>query len=152
MQVLASPTENMGTLLNAVHRVAIGGSMKLSNAIQVALLALKHRRNKAGSQRVVVFIGSPITEDEKTLTKIGKLLKKNNVRPYMVGHFTHSRADTRGFDCLQIAVDVVSLGEIEENGPKLQVFVDATNSNNNRCVRGLAMCGRVPRELTSNAV
>lgn len=70
----------MGTLLNAVHRVAIGGSMKLSNAIQVALLALKHRRNKAGSQRVVVFIGSPITEDEKTLTKIGKLLKKNNVR------------------------------------------------------------------------
>lgn len=33
-----------------------------------------------GGQRVVVFVGSPITEDEKTLVKIGKLLKKNNVR------------------------------------------------------------------------
>lgn len=33
-----------------------------------------------GGQRVVVFIGSPIAEDDKTLTKIGKLLKKNNVR------------------------------------------------------------------------
>jgi 26S proteasome regulatory subunit N10 len=70
----------MGTLLNAVHSVSIGGEMKLSNAIQVAQLALKHRRNKTGGQRVVVFIGSPITEDDKTLTKIGKLLKKNNVR------------------------------------------------------------------------
>lgn len=36
--------------------------------------------NDAGGQRVVVFVGSPITEDEKTLVKIGKLLKKNNVR------------------------------------------------------------------------
>lgn len=34
----------------------------------------------SGAQRIVVFIGSPVVEDEKTLTKIGKLLKKNNVR------------------------------------------------------------------------
>ncbi len=33
-----------------------------------------------GAQRLVVFIGSPIEEDEKALVKIGKLLKKNNVR------------------------------------------------------------------------
>jgi 26S proteasome regulatory subunit N10 len=49
IQVLASPTENMGTLLNAIHGVSLGGSLKLSNAIQVAQLALKHRRNKAGT-------------------------------------------------------------------------------------------------------
>ncbi|TMW65053.1 hypothetical protein Poli38472_009220 [Pythium oligandrum] len=108
VQVLASPTENMGTLLTAVHNVSIGGALKFSNALQVAQLALKHRRNKTGAQRVVVFIGSPIVEDEKALTKIGKLLKKNN-----------------------IAVDVVSLGETDANGPKLQAFVDAANSNNN---------------------
>ncbi|RLN92250.1 hypothetical protein BBJ28_00019122, partial [Nothophytophthora sp. Chile5] len=108
VQVLASPTDNMGTLLSAIHRVQIGGSMKLSNAIQVAQLALKHRRNKTGGQRVVVFIGSPIEEDEKQLTKIGKLLKKNN-----------------------IAVDVVSMGELEANAAKLQVFVDAASSNSN---------------------
>ncbi|CEG50310.1 multiubiquitin chain binding protein mbp1 [Plasmopara halstedii] len=108
VQVLASPTDNMGTLLSAIHGVKIGGSMKLSNAIQVAQLALKHRRNKTGGQRVVVFIGSPIEEDEKQLTKIGKLLKKNN-----------------------IAVDVVSMGDMDTNASKLQAFVDAASSNNN---------------------
>ncbi|KAJ0406194.1 hypothetical protein P43SY_000378 [Pythium insidiosum] len=108
VQVLASPTENMGTLLSAVHSISVGGTLKLSNALQVAQLALKHRRNKTGAQRVVVFVGSPIAEDEKALVKIGKLLKKNN-----------------------IAVDVVSLGDIDANGPKLQAFVDAASSSNN---------------------
>ncbi|EGZ29421.1 hypothetical protein PHYSODRAFT_472939 [Phytophthora sojae] len=108
VQVLASPTDNMGTLLSAIHRVKIGGTMRLANAIQVAQLALKHRRNKTGGQRVVVFIGSPIEEDEKQLTKIGKLLKKNN-----------------------IAVDVVSMGELDANAAKLQAFVDAASSNSN---------------------
>ncbi|GLD99508.1 hypothetical protein PINS_up008234 [Pythium insidiosum] len=108
VQVLASPTENMGTLLSAVHSITVGGTLKLSNALQVAQLALKHRRNKTGAQRVVVFVGSPIVEDEKALVKIGKLLKKNN-----------------------IAVDVVSLGDIDANGPKLQAFVDAASSSNN---------------------
>lgn len=108
IQVLASPTDNMGTLLSAIHRVKVGGTMKLANSIQVAQLALKHRRNKTGGQRVVVFIGSPIEEDEKQLTKIGKLLKKNN-----------------------IAVDVVSMGELDANANKLQAFVDAANSNSN---------------------
>ncbi|KAL4173319.1 hypothetical protein KRP22_008472 [Phytophthora ramorum] len=108
IQVLASPTDNMGTLLSAIHRVQIGGSMKLANAIQVAQLALKHRSNKTGGQRVVVFIGSPIEEDEKQLTKIGKLLKKNN-----------------------IAVDVVSMGDLDANAAKLQAFVDAASSSNN---------------------
>jgi 26S proteasome regulatory subunit N10 len=43
-------------------------------------LALKSIEMLVGAQRVVVFIGSPIDEDERALTKIGKLLKKNNVR------------------------------------------------------------------------
>ncbi|KAI9911329.1 hypothetical protein PsorP6_009620 [Peronosclerospora sorghi] len=108
IQVLASPTDNMGTLLSAIHRIKVGGTTKLANAIQVAQLALKHRRNKTGGQRVVVFIGSPVEEDEKQLTMIGKLLKKNN-----------------------IAVDVVSMGELDNNAAKLQAFVDAASSNNN---------------------
>ncbi|RLN66225.1 hypothetical protein BBJ28_00016209 [Nothophytophthora sp. Chile5] len=59
VQVLASPTDNMGTLLSAIHRVQIGGSMKLSNAIQVAQLALKHRRNKTGTSRCPCMWGNP---------------------------------------------------------------------------------------------
>ena len=61
------------------------------------MLALKHRQNKSQRQRVVVFAGSPVAEDEETLVRLGKKLKKNNV-----------------------AVDVVAFANIEENEAKLQ--------------------------------
>ncbi|OQS06106.1 26S proteasome non-ATPase regulatory subunit [Thraustotheca clavata] len=111
VSLLASPTDNVGKLLNVVHKInpqSIGGTVQFSEAIQVAQLALKHRRNKKGSARIVVFLGSPIDEDDKALIKIGKLCKKNN-----------------------IGVDVVSMGDVDLNANKLQVFVDAANSNQN---------------------
>ena len=46
----------------------------------------------------MVFVGSPLEADAKTLVRVGKQLKKNG-----------------------IAVDVVSLGEVEDNKDKLQV-------------------------------
>jgi 26S proteasome regulatory subunit N10 len=61
------------------------------------MLALKHRQNKSQRQRVVVFAGSPVAEDEATLVRLGKKLKKNNV-----------------------AVDVVTFANIVENEAKLQ--------------------------------
>ncbi|CCI40499.1 hypothetical protein ABG067_000737 [Albugo candida] len=108
VQLLASPTDSMGSLLNAIHSVTINGTVNFSNSIQVAQLSLKHRCNKKGAQRIVVFVGSPVAEDDKVLIKIGKLLKKNN-----------------------IAVHVVTMGDIPGNDEKLQAFVDAANSNNN---------------------
>lgn len=79
VEVLVSPTDDMSKILNALHEIPIGGKCKLINAIQVAQLALKHRREKKGSQRIVVFVASPVVDDDKSLTKAGKLLKKNNV-------------------------------------------------------------------------
>lgn len=79
VELLVSPTDDMGKILNGLHNIAIGGECRFANAIRVAQLALKHRREKKGAQRLVIFVASPIVEDEKTLTKIGKLLKKNNV-------------------------------------------------------------------------
>jgi len=108
VELLVSPTDDIGKLLSCLHGVKVGGKADMAGAVQVAQLALKHRRNKNGGQRVVVFVGSPLEADAKTLVKVGKQLKKNG-----------------------IAVDVVSLGEIEENQEKLQEFVEATNSNNN---------------------
>jgi len=46
----------------------------------VAYLALKHRRNKNGGQRIVVFVGSPIEDNLAALKKVGGGLNKNNVR------------------------------------------------------------------------
>lgn len=104
-----SPTEEVGKILACFSGIAIGGKTDLSTAVQIAQLALKHRKNKNGGQRIIVFVGAPVFETKDKLQKIGKQLKKNNV-----------------------AVDVISMGEIEENGEKLLEFVNATNSNDNR--------------------
>lgn len=70
---------------------------------------MKHRQNKNQHQRIVCFVGSPISEDEAELVKVAKKLKKNG-----------------------IAVDVVNFGEEVENTSKLDAFVSTLNSNNNR--------------------
>ena len=125
-ELLVSPTEDVGKLLNAVHDLQIsrsgncfgvtaasansgGGKKKdsadVTAAIQVASLALKHRRNKNGAQRIVLFIGSPLDGlDGRTLAKAGRQLKKNNV-----------------------AIDVVAMGELEANEDKLKELVEAAN-------------------------
>jgi 26S proteasome regulatory subunit N10 len=85
-----------------------GGNADFAKALQVSALALKHRRNKNGGQRIVAFVGSPIADDEAKLVKLAKNLKKNN-----------------------IAVDIVSMGEHEANEPKLKAFMEAVDKNSN---------------------
>ena len=58
---------------------------------------------------MIVFVGSPVAEDEATLVKLGRKLKKNNV-----------------------AVDIVNFGEEGENTNKLEAFIATVNSGNNR--------------------
>jgi 26S proteasome regulatory subunit N10 len=103
---LVSPTEDVGKILNALHGLSISSKTKdVTAAVQVASLALKHRRNKNGSQRIVLFVGTPLDGIEvKALQKAGRQLKKNNV-----------------------AIDVVALGELEANEEKLKELVDAAN-------------------------
>ena len=108
VELLVSPTEDPGKILACFSRVSSGGKNDFSTAVQIAQLALKHRKNKNGGQRIVVFVGSPVLEEIAVLQKIGKQLKKNNV-----------------------AVDVISFGELEENNEKLNEFINAINSNDN---------------------
>ena len=77
--------------------------------VSLLQLALKHRQNKSQRQRIVLFVGSPLEEDERTLVRLGKKLKKYNV-----------------------AVDVVNFGEQNDNAAKLEAFVNAVDSGN-RC-------------------
>ena len=103
-ELLVSPTDDMGKILGALHGIPIrGGAYDVCASVQVASLALKHRRNKNGAQRVVLFVGSPLVEvDKRALVKAGKLLKKNNV-----------------------SIDVISMGE--DNEERLKDLVDAAN-------------------------
>ena len=71
---------------------------------------MKHRKNKNGGQRIIIFIGSPIDEDLSQLLKVGKQLKKNN-----------------------IAVDVINIGEIDENSEKLAEFIKVANGSDDNC-------------------
>ncbi|KAG9096985.1 hypothetical protein FRC06_008132 [Ceratobasidium sp. 370] len=107
-EVLVTPTTNHGKILSALHTTKIGGNADLATGLAVAQLALKHRQNKNQRQRIIVFLGSPLDADEKSLVRLAKKLKKNNV-----------------------AVDVVSFGEDEVNDPLLRTFVDTLNSSDN---------------------
>ena len=120
-KVLLSPTGDVGKILTAIHSTkGSGGDFRSASmnaplslepqpadvtvSVQVASLALKHRPNKNGSQRIVLFVGSPVDAEKKALQKAGRQLKKNNV-----------------------AIDIVALGELEENETKLRELVDAAN-------------------------
>jgi 26S proteasome regulatory subunit N10 len=109
VDLLVSPTEESSKVLACFSKVKISGTTDLTTSIQIAQLALKHRKNKNGGQRIVVFLGGPVTESIEVLQKLGKQLKKNNV-----------------------ALDVISIGETEENTPKLEELINATNTTNNR--------------------
>lgn len=98
-----------------MHATQISGAADLVSGINVAQLALKHRQDKNQRQRIIVFNGSPISDNEEGLVRLAKRLKKNNV-----------------------AVDVVSFGEDEENDSKLRSFVDTVNSGENSWVLFLA--------------
>jgi len=107
-EVLVTPTQDIGKILVALHNLKIGGEADLATGIQIAQLALKHRLNKNQRQRIIVFVGSPLRADEKSLVKLGKKLKKNNV-----------------------SIDVVSFGEEEENDLRLRTFVETVSSGDN---------------------
>jgi len=101
-EVLVTLTTDHGKILEGLHRTKskILGSSHLATGIQIAGLALKHRQNKTQRQRIIVFSCSPIPEDEKTLIKLAKKMKKNAV-----------------------SIDFVCFGEIEDDvTKKLQAF------------------------------
>ncbi|ESZ90501.1 26S proteasome regulatory subunit S5A, multiubiquitin chain binding protein [Sclerotinia borealis F-4128] len=80
-EVLVTLTTDHGKILDGLHRTKtkIRGDSHLATGIQIAGLALKHRQNKSQRQRIIVFNCSPVAEDEESLVKLAKKMKKNNV-------------------------------------------------------------------------
>lgn len=107
-QVLSTLTTDFGKILSGAHETKINGENHFSSGIQVAALALKHRQNKVGNQRIIVFVGSPIQDSDKELEKLAKKMKKNNV-----------------------AIDVINFGEEGVNTAKLEKFQAIINNNDN---------------------
>lgn len=57
-------------------------------------LALKHRQNNSQRQRIIVFTCSPIADDEKSLIKLAKRMKKNNISVDFIA-FGNLESDTK---------------------------------------------------------
>ncbi|XP_070540131.1 26S proteasome non-ATPase regulatory subunit 4-like [Ptychodera flava] len=104
VKVLTTLTTDVGKILASLHQVQPKGSIKFSTAIRVAHLALKHRQGRNHRMRIVVFVGSPVEEEEKELTKVAKKLKKEKVN-----------------------IDIVNFGEDAANTSKLESFVNTIN-------------------------
>ncbi|CEH12848.1 probable 26s proteasome regulatory subunit rpn10 [Ceraceosorus bombacis] len=107
-EVLATLTQDMGKILAALHSSKLIGSSDLATGINVASLALKHRQNKTQRQRIILFVGSPINDTSESLARIARKLKKNNV-----------------------AVDVVSFGEVEGNEEALRALIENVDNGGN---------------------
>lgn len=104
MQVHVTLTTDSGKLLSKLNLVNPKGEMKFLNGLRVAHLALKHRQSKNHKTRIIIFVGSPITEQDKEITKVAKKLKKEKV-----------------------SVDVINFGEQSNNTEKLTAFINTLN-------------------------
>lgn len=107
VDVILTPTQDIGNILSAIASIKVKGGTDcdLIKAIQIAQLALKHRQNKNQKLRIVCFVCSPISANEKQLESIGKVLKKNAV-------------------CL----DIINVADSADNASKLKKLVESADS------------------------
>lgn len=105
VDVRAAPSRNRNLLYQAVDGIPIKGSSQVVKGVKIAQLALKHGIETKGVKRVVVFVGSPIQDNQRALKKVGKHLRRNNV-----------------------SVDAVMMGDFPENEAKLRALVDTART------------------------
>ncbi|KFY12486.1 hypothetical protein V491_06780 [Pseudogymnoascus sp. VKM F-3775] len=107
-EVLVTLTTDHGKILEGLHRTKskISGTSHLATGLQIAGLALKHRQNNTQRMRIIVFTCSPIAEDEKSLVKLAKKMKKHAV-----------------------SIDFIAFGDIDDDvTKKLQAFNENVKS------------------------
>ncbi|CAD7005516.1 26S proteasome non-ATPase regulatory subunit 4 [Ceratitis capitata] len=104
VEVLATLTSDVGRIFSKMHLIQPKGEINLLTGIRIAHLVLKHRQGKNHKMRIVVFVGSPINNEEGDLVKQAKRLKKEKVN-----------------------VDIVSFGDHGNNNEILTAFINALN-------------------------
>jgi 26S proteasome regulatory subunit N10 len=109
VDVCAPLTQDPGKVIAAFHKVKISGESNFVNSIRVAQLVLRHRQKtgKTQEQRIILFVGSPVTADIKELEDLGRQLRK-----------------------FSIAIDIISFGEpnVQLNEEKLDALYKAANN------------------------
>ncbi|XP_054720249.1 26S proteasome non-ATPase regulatory subunit 4-like [Uloborus diversus] len=103
-EVLATLTTDVGRILSKLHQMQPKGYINLCTGIRIAHLALKHRQGKHHKMRIVIFVGSPIDDEDAEIVKLAKKFKKEKV-----------------------CVDIVNFGEDAVNTDKLTLFINTLN-------------------------
>jgi 26S proteasome regulatory subunit N10 len=106
-EVVVSPTNDMGKILQAIYDIKVQGQTDFSSALQIAQLALKHRPKKEQRQRIIAFVCSPVRQEAEKFAAVGRTLKRNN-----------------------IALDIVCFGNLEDI-EKLQDLQRLVNAGDN---------------------
>ncbi len=101
-------TNDVSKLLKCFKEIKVSGDSDFITACNIAMLVLKHRQNKNQKQRILLFVASPINHKNDDIVLLGKKLRKNNV-----------------------AIDVISIGNIDTNREAVNLLVNTTNNSNN---------------------
>jgi 26S proteasome regulatory subunit N10 len=64
VEVLSAPTQDVAKVLAALQITTMSNNVNLKTALSIGQLALKHRQNKSQKQRIIAFVGSPLTETD----------------------------------------------------------------------------------------
>jgi 26S proteasome regulatory subunit N10 len=112
VEVHVTLTNDVSRILNSIKAIQLAGESDFITALNIATLTLKHRQNKNQKQRIILFSGSPIKHSVEEMIQTAKKLKKYN-----------------------IAVDVISFGNVDENREHIQQFFNNVNNANNSSIQ-----------------
>ena len=111
VEMISTLTNDESRLLGSMNKITLNGECDIISALSISILCLKHRINKNQKQRIILFIGSPIKDKTENFVLIGKKLKKYNV-----------------------AVDIISFGNVDENRETINAFLKEVNNANNSSI------------------
>ena len=129
VEMMATLTNDESRLLGAMSNIPLNGECDITSALSIAILCLKHRINKNQKQRIILFVGSPVNSKQENLIQIGKKLKKYNV-----------------------AVDIISFGNVDENRELLNTLLKEVNNSNNSSIIEVPLGSYIMETLLSSPI
>ena len=129
VEMISTLTNDESRLLGAMSNIQLNGECDITSTLSIAILCLKHRINKNQKQRIILFVGSPIQAKKENIIQIGKKLKKYNV-----------------------AVDIISFGNVEENRESLNTLLQEVNNSNNSSLLEVPLGSYIMDTLLSSPI
>ena len=129
VEMISTLTNDESRLLGSINNIHLNGESDIISALNIAILCLKHRINKNQKQRIILFVGSPVKATKENLVQIGKKLRKYNV-----------------------AVDIISFGNVEENKESLNTLYNEVNNSNNSSILEVEVGSNIVDALFTSSI